>query len=118
MVSGSLVTDRASYRPGHPVHLTLTLQNVGTSVASITPNASTDGIIVSKGSMVVWRSTKTVPTVTMQQVVQPGQNMTLAATWNGRANQRGVRHLGPGVYTVSFTEGGYVGSTTIRVGRA
>jgi hypothetical protein len=93
----------------------LLLQNVSDSAVSVSPNANTDGITVSQGSTVVWRSSRIAPNAVTSQTVQPGGNATLNAVWNGRPNQRGVKRLGSGTYTMQVTQGGYTASATFRV---
>ena len=70
---------------------------------------------MSQGSTVVWRSSRIAPNAGTSQTVQPGGNATLNAVWNGRPNQRGVKRLGSGTYTMQVTEGGYTASATFRV---
>ena len=91
------------------------LQNVSGSAVDIVPNAKTDGITVSKGSTVIWRSSRVAPNASSSQRVQPGGNITVNALWNGRPNQRGVKRLGPGTYTMQVTDGGYTATATFRV---
>jgi hypothetical protein len=91
------------------------LQNVSGSVIYVVADAKTDGITVSKGSTVIWRSSQVGSNASGPQTVQPGSNVTLNAVWNGRANQRGAKRLGPGFYTIQVTEGGYAASATFRV---
>jgi hypothetical protein len=93
----------------------MVLQNISDSAVNVSPNAATDGIKVSQGATVVWRSSRIVPNASTSQTVQPGGNLTLNAVWNGRTNQRGVKRLGPGMYTMQVTEGGYTASATFRV---
>jgi hypothetical protein len=92
------------------------LQNVSSSAIELTPNSKTDGITISRGSTVVWHSTRTVPS-DATHTVQPGQALTVTASWNGRPNERGVKRLTAGVYTVAFAEGGYTASATIQIVR-
>ena len=86
-VRSALATNRQSYRHGQSVRATLVLQNVGDSAINVSPNANTDGITVSDGSTVVWRSSRIVSKGSTSQTVQPGGNMTMNAVWNGRPNQ-------------------------------
>ena len=114
-ILATLATNRQSYRPGQSVRATLVLQNVSDSSITVSHDANSDGITVSLGARVVSRSSRTVPNAGIQQMVQPGDNMSWNASWNGRSNQRGVKHLGPGTYTIQVTEGGYSATTTFRI---
>ncbi len=111
----TLSTNRQSYRPGQSVRATLVFQNVSDSSIAVSHNANTDGITVSLGAKMVWRSSRTVPNASIQQMVQPGGSVSWNAVWNGRSNQRGAKHLGPGTYTIQATEGGYSATTTFRI---
>jgi Intracellular proteinase inhibitor len=111
----TLSTNRQSYRPGQSVRATLVIQNVSDSSITVSHNANTDGITVSLGAKMVWRSSRTVPNASIQQMVQPGGSVSWNAVWNGRSNQRGAKHLGPGTYTIQATEGGYSATTTFRI---
>jgi hypothetical protein len=114
-LSVTLTTNRAAYRRGMAVRLTLTLRNTGNTTISITPNSSTDGITVSQGSTVVWHSARTVASYGAPLTLAGGKVIKLTSTWNGRPNQGGLKRLPPGVYTVQATEGGYSATATIRI---
>ena len=114
-LSVTLTTNRAAYRRGMAVRLTLTLRNPGITTISLTPNSSTDGITVSQGSTVVWRSARTVASYGAPLTIAGGKVIKLTSTWNGRPNQGGLLRLPPGVYTVQATEGGYSATATIRI---
>jgi hypothetical protein len=114
-IGTALPTDRQSYRHGQPVRATLVLQNVSNSAVSLTPNANTDGITVTHGSTVVWRSSRIAPNAGTSQTIQPRAIAKFNAVWNGRPNQRGVKRLGSGTFTMQVTQGGYSASATFRV---
>ena len=110
-----LTTSRPSYRRGTAIRLILTLNNTSSSTASLTPNASTDGITVSLGSTVVWRVSRSIGSTSNPLTLDAGKSTRLTTTWNGRSNQAGPRRLQPGIYTVQANEGGYTASTTVRI---
>ena len=111
----SLRTSRTTYRRGNAIKLILTVNNLSTSTASLTPNSSTDGITVSRGSTLVSRNYRSVGSVSSPLTLEAGKSTRLTTTWNGRGNQGGPKRLQPGVYTIEASEGGYTASTTVRI---
>jgi hypothetical protein len=102
-----------TYRRGSAVRLTFALKNLGSTAVRLVPNPSTDGITVTQGSTVVWQSSHTIVSRGVSLNIEPGKAMKLTSAWNGRPNPGGLRHLPPGVYTITATEGGYSASTNI-----
>lgn len=95
--------------------LVFELQNATNNYVELGPVTSADGFVVMQGSTVVWRSPHTAREARDQQALLPAQLIYFTATWNGRPNQHGVKHLQPGVYTVQASRGGYSASTTITM---
>ena len=79
------------------------------------PNPSTDGIIVSHGSTVIWQAARSVGSNAAPLTLEAGKGERLITTWNGRSNQGGPRRLQPGLYTVQASEGGYSATTTFEI---
>ena len=51
------------------------------------------------------------------RTIKSHHTIKLPLTWSGRGNQPGIKKLGPGTYVVQVVEGGYVGTTTVRIVR-
>jgi hypothetical protein len=115
-VSATLVSSQSSYKPGQSVRLTMTLKNVSTAKVPVAPDVNLDGITVMNGSTVVFHSSR-LRLGRGARSIKPHQSVKLALNWSGRPNQSGVTKLAPGTYTVAVIEGGYLGTTTIRVAR-
>lgn len=80
----SLTTDRAAYQPGQPVEMTLRETNVSSQPVTVKDGPSIDGFTVSRGGVVVWRSNAGInPLYIRLETLQPGQSLTLTATWDG-----------------------------------
>jgi hypothetical protein len=111
-IAVTVSTDHPTYRKGHQVRMTLTLQDVGNSPV-VLPINSADRFTVLKGSTAVWSSARIVSGVGSVSL-EPGQSITATALWNGRAKQAGVT-ITPGTYTLQASDEGYSGSTTFRI---
>jgi hypothetical protein len=85
-LSYSLTTNQASYQPGQPVVMTFRETNVSSQPISVEEGPSIDGFDVSQNGVVVWRSnTGILPMFIASESLQPGQSLTLSASWNGMA---------------------------------
>lgn len=87
-LSYSLTTDQASYQPGQPVEMTFRATNVSSQPITVEEGPSIDGFTVSRGDgTVVWRSNAGInPMFIALDVLQPGQSLSLSATWDGIPN--------------------------------
>ncbi len=104
----TLTTNHSTYRPGHPVHIKLTVTNTGTSPVSLSPNGVAKGLTVSNGSKVVWHPKHAAGHNLSVQALQPGKSIVLTEVWKG-----GARHAG--TYTIQDSVAGATGSATIRI---
>ncbi len=83
-LSYSLTTNQATYIPGQPVEMTFQETNNSSQPISVQDGPSIDGFTVTQGGSEVWRSNGGVnPLFIMLEPLQPGQSLTLTATWNG-----------------------------------
>jgi hypothetical protein len=87
-VVATLTTDRRVYHPGQPVVMTLKESNPTNHSVSIGLGPSMDGFYVSQRGSRVWSSNAGIqPLFVMLEVIPPHGSITLAATWNGQANE-------------------------------
>lgn len=101
--AGRIITDRAKYRPGQPVHISFVVTN--TTNKPVVYNFSTgrqyDITLVDAKGRTVWQSSRGV--MFTQQLtrlsLKPGQHKTYALVWNG--HPFGNHRLAPGVYTLN-----------------
>ncbi len=115
-VTAKLVTNESAYKQGQSVHLSMKLENLSAAKVRVAPDAGPDAITVMDGSTVVFRSSRIGSALAVRSI-KPHRSIKLALAWSGRPNQSGIRKLAPGTYTVDVVEGGYSGSTTIRIVR-
>jgi hypothetical protein len=105
----SVATNHPTYRRGHPVHMTVTLHNVGQSPVDLTPDSDLDGFTVLQGSTEVWHLARPI-----SRRLEPGHSIKLRAVWDGRPGPADAT-IAPGTYTIEAIEGGESSSTTIRI---
>jgi hypothetical protein len=80
----NITTNAPVYQPGQPVHLTFTETNTGSQSITVRETPSLDGFIVKQGSQIVWQSNAGInPFIIVDRTLDPGQSLTLQATWNG-----------------------------------
>jgi hypothetical protein len=115
-VTATLLTNHPAYKPGQSIHLSMVLENVSKAKVRLAPDAQSDGITVLAGSTVVFQSSR-IRGVLAARTIKPHHSIKLALAWSGRPNQAGVAKLAPGTYTVLVVEGGYTGTTTVRLER-
>jgi len=115
-VTQTLATNLQTSQGGHTVVMTLTLKNVSSQSVAITPNPSSDGFSVLSGTTKLWHSARSKRTVKVR-TLSAGQSITFRMVWNGMPNQRGVKKLPGGSYTVEASEGGYSAGATIQIDR-
>jgi hypothetical protein len=88
----TLTTDHRVYRPGQPIVITLTETNSSQHEVNVVEGPSTSGFVSTRNRRRVWASNAGIqPMFVTSQSLQPGQSITLSATWNGLSN------LGAGV---------------------
>lgn len=80
----SLTTNQTAYTPGQPIVMTFQETNVSNQAISVEDGPSIDGFDVTQGNKLIWRSNSGVtPMFIRLDTLQPGQSLTLSATWNG-----------------------------------
>lgn len=83
-LSGTIATNQAAYQPGEPVEMTFTETNTTGGVISVSDGPSIDGFDVSQNGNMIWRSNAGINPMFIRMVpLQPGQSLTLTATWDG-----------------------------------
>ena len=86
-VSVKLTTDHRVYQAGEPVVITLTETNTSQHAVNIVEGPSTSGFLASRGGRKVWASNAGIePMFLVSRTLQPGQSITLSATWNGQSD--------------------------------
>ena len=86
-VSARMTTDRSVYSVGQPVQLTFTETNDTNKPIVVDEGPSIDGFVIEQNNTVVWRSNAGInPMFIAVRQIQPGQSLTLTATWNGVPN--------------------------------
>ena len=86
-VAYSLTTDQSVYQPGQPVEMTFRATNVSSQPVTVEDGPSIDGFTASRDGAVVWRSNAGInPLYIRLETLQPGQSLTLTATWDGIPN--------------------------------
>ncbi len=83
-ISAILKTDKASYKAGEPVTITLTETNTSNHAVTTTYGPSVDSFSVSKNGATVWGSTIGVMSPMFIELItlQPGESRTFTAVWN------------------------------------
>ena len=86
-LSVTLTTDALSYQLGEPVRLTFIETNNSNQPITVDEGPSTNGFEVDQGQATIWRSNAGInPLFIEADTIQPGQSLTLTATWNGLPN--------------------------------
>ena len=115
-VTATLVANQPAYKPGESIRLSMVLQNQTAAKVSVAPVTQGNGITVMDGSAVVFHSVRIRPSL-FARSIKPHHSVKLDLVWSGRGNQPGVKNLTAGTYTVQVVEGGYIGTTTVRIVR-
>jgi hypothetical protein len=80
----SLTTNQSTYKPGQPIVMTFKETNLSTQPVSVDEGPSIDGFNVTQGGKLIWQSNSGInPFFIEVDTLQPGQSLTLTATWNG-----------------------------------
>ncbi len=80
----SLTTDLSTYQPGQPVVMTFKETNTSSTPVAVQAGPSIDGFNVTQSGHSVWRSNAGINPLFITMVpLQPGQSLTLTATWDG-----------------------------------
>jgi hypothetical protein len=86
-LSVGLTTDESVYSVGQSVQLTFTETNHTNKPVLADEGPSIDGFVIEQNGTTVWRSNSGVnPMFIAVHTLQPGQSLTLTATWNGVPN--------------------------------
>jgi hypothetical protein len=109
----TVTTNHELYRPGRPVHITVTATNTGNEPLAV--GAAHPKITISRRGVVVWRLRSQLHPQAAR-VLQPGQSRQFPVAWKGMPNVPGVR-LRPDIYTVQVGLDGMEDSATIRIAR-
>lgn len=97
-LAASLTTDQATYQPGQPVVMTFRETNDSDGAIQVGDGPSLDGFMVAQGGKTIWQSNAGINPMFVQMVtLQPGDSLTLSATWDG------VPEGGSGLATGTFT---------------
>jgi hypothetical protein len=80
----SLTTDASTYQAGQPVVMTFQETNDSSQAIQVEDGPSIDGFDVTQGGKTIWRSNSGMnPMFIRMDTLQPGQSLTLTATWDG-----------------------------------
>ena len=83
-LASSLTTDRSTYQPGQPIVMTFQETNVSSAATFVDDGPSIDGFEVVQGGKLIWQSNAGInPMFIKVDPLQPGQSLTLTATWDG-----------------------------------
>jgi hypothetical protein len=95
----SLTTNQSTYQSGQPVQMSFTETNTSATPVKIVIGPANSGFDVAQNGKTVWASNAGIqPQYLRLETLQPGQSVTLTASWNG------VSNVGPPtVETGSFT---------------
>jgi hypothetical protein len=86
-IAASLTTDKLVYPRGQPIRMTFTATNVTDQPLQLDVGPSIDGFEVLQNGRLVWNSNGGInPLFIMVKTLQPGQSLTLKATWDGTRN--------------------------------
>jgi hypothetical protein len=111
-VDVSLTTSNPTVRKGHPVRVTMTMTDVSNAPVTLPGGGAAEFTLI-KGSTPIWHRVVSSSSV-HPRTLEPGQSIELSAIWNGKAPSAGVP-LTAGSYTLTASDGGYSGSTTLHL---
>jgi hypothetical protein len=97
----SLTTNQSNYQSGQPVQMTFTETNTSAKPVNIAIGPANSGFDVAQNGKTVWMSNAGFqPQYLRLETLQPGQSVTLKATWNGLSNV-GPSTVETGTFTVT-----------------
>ena len=80
----NLTTNQSTYQPGQPIEMTFQETNESGRTISVEEGPSIDGFTVTQDGTAVWHSNAGMnPMFILVKTLQPGQSLTLTATWDG-----------------------------------
>ena len=83
-LTGAITTNQSVYEVGEPIEMTFTLTNTSSTSQAIAVGPSNSAFIVTEGGQTVWRSSPGVAAQYLKvDTLDPGQSLTLQATWDG-----------------------------------
>lgn len=101
-LSVSLTTSQSVYQPGQPIPMTFTETNISSQPVKVEEGPSMDGFVVTQNSNIVWQSNAGAnPLYIVVETLEPGQSLTLHATWNGSPSQGQTPIVAGGTFTVT-----------------
>lgn len=113
-LASSLTTNQSVYQPGQPVVMTFQETNISSQPISVEDGPSIDGFTVTHAGQVVWRSNAGInPLFIRLDTLQPGQSLTLTATWDGIPTGTAAPVLGQFVISNGLNPAGATATVTI-----
>ncbi len=113
-LSTTLTSSAPVAAPGQPVTFTLQETNHSSQPITVDQGPSLDGFEVQQAGRTIWQSNAGIqPMFVTAQTLQPGQSLTLSATWNGKAQDGSAPPAG--TYTV-VNQMAPQATTTVKVG--
>jgi hypothetical protein len=83
-IAYSLTTNQSTYQPGQAIEMTFQETNESSRTILVDEGPSIDGFTVTQDGSTVWRSNAGAnPMFILARSLQPGQSLTLTATWDG-----------------------------------
>jgi hypothetical protein len=99
-LSVSVATDKTVYQVGQSIQMTYSETNTSNQPVTVDYGPSTDGFDVKQNGALVWQSNAGInPLFVVARVLQPGQSVTIAATWSGKTSTPGSAAM-TGTFTV------------------
>jgi hypothetical protein len=110
-----LTTSQSTYQSGQPVHMTFTETNTSAKPVNIVIGPANSGFDVAQNGRTVWVSNAGFqPHYLRLETLQPGQSVTLTATWNGASNVGTPTRL-TGTFTVTNQQAPTGASATFSI---
>jgi hypothetical protein len=114
----SISTDHSVYQVGQPIEFTSTLTNTSTQPITIgTAQGPGPGIDVTENGTIIWSSASTGGgSSPSTETIQPGQSITLSATWDGLATSGVVAPVPvTGAFVVSVAGNPFWPTTSFQI---
>jgi hypothetical protein len=101
-ISVSLTTNQSVYQSGQPIQMTFTETNTSNQRVNVEVGPSIDGFDVTQNGKTIWQSNAGVnPMYIVLESLNPGQSLTLHATWDDTPSQAQSLIMAGGTYTVT-----------------